>query len=136
MRAAHWASALSLTLIGALGLMNLYFRHPAGREDPSRPDRGELAPILNPPPRKVPVARVRPELGPVVDLSAQGDTLAILAREGWILTWPGRSLSSHTTPSRRSLIRTRWRTRRVRSYYPHGSQCRCYTALLRPHRSH
>ena len=96
MRAARWSSALFLTSITILlGLFTLV-SGPTGAMDPSRPDRGQLAPLLEPPPHRIEAARVPPEFGRVVDLAVNGRALAILTPRGWVLrsgdatvTWTG-----------------------------------------------
>jgi len=85
MRAARWTFVLFLVSGAALTGAFLATSGPVGAEDPTHPDVGVLAPLLEPPPRRVSRAIVSPELGEVLDLSLHGGTVAILALEGWLL---------------------------------------------------
>lgn len=88
MRAAQWPLALFLLLISGLVVSHLLFLGPEGAQDPARPDRGTLAPLLEPPPRRLEVARLEGEDGPVVDLAADARSVAVLTSEGWFLFSP------------------------------------------------
>jgi hypothetical protein len=85
MRDARWTFVLFLVSGAALAGAFLATSGPVGAEDPTRPDVGSLAPLLEPPPRRVPRALVSPELGEVRDLSLHGGTMAVLASDGWLL---------------------------------------------------
>ena len=85
MGTARWSSGLFLTLVVALSGAFLFTSGQSGSQDPAKPDRGSLPPVLDPLPTPIPVARVDADLGRIVDLDVVGETLAILAREGWVL---------------------------------------------------
>ncbi len=93
MRAARWTLLFASTL--ALGLTGARFLAlgPSGSENPTRPDRGVLGPVLDPGPSKEEVAQVPPEAGAVVDVASCDDRLAVLTSEGWSLTTPDTTLT-------------------------------------------
>lgn len=85
MRAARWSSGLLLTFVAVLAGIHTLTSASPGATDPSHPDRGKLAPFLDPPPGRVEVAHVDPDFGQVVDLAVDGEALAILTARGWVL---------------------------------------------------
>ncbi|MGW8265127.1 MAG: hypothetical protein ACWGSQ_02100 [Longimicrobiales bacterium] len=85
MRAARWAFGLLLISVAVLSGTHTLISASAGAADPTHPDRGDLAPLLDPPPGRVEVARVAPEFGRVIDLAVNGETLAVLTARGWVL---------------------------------------------------
>lgn len=84
MRAAHGLVIVLTLSMGALLWVLASSGGPEGMEDPTRPDRGRLAPFAGEVPL-VPVARVPGGEGRVVDLAVSGDVLAVLTRDHWFL---------------------------------------------------
>jgi len=82
MRTAQWTFVTFLTAL--LLLAGIRLTAGSGRsQDPRKPDRGRLAPVLDPPPRKIPLARFPDTPGPLLDLDTDGERIAVLARNGW-----------------------------------------------------
>jgi hypothetical protein len=85
MRAARWTTVLFLASGAALAGAFLATSGPSGAEDPAHPDVGHLAPPLEPPPLRIPIAVVSTDLGEVLDLTLHGGRVAILGAGGWLL---------------------------------------------------
>jgi len=85
MRAAHGLLWSFLALVAAL-LATLHLtRSDEGREDPSTPDQGALAPLPDRLPSSLPLATLEGGAGSVQDVAARDGTVAVLMDQSWYL---------------------------------------------------
>lgn len=83
MRTAQWTFFLLLATLLSLAGLQWGALQPDGPGNPAAPGRGALAPVLDPPPPLRERARLSNPPGQIVDLDANDQGMAVLARNGW-----------------------------------------------------